>query len=59
MSTNGKGDRPRQKAVSWQTWDKNWEKIFGKKQKNSRMPVDKPIKHDRMKQSMREDQSRD
>lgn len=59
MSTNGKGDRQRPKGVSWSTWDKNWEKIFGKREKNSRMPVDKPIKHDRMKQSMREDQSRD
>lgn len=59
MSQNGKGDSFRRKTVSYKIWDQNWEKIFGKKQKNSRSPVDKSIKHDRMKQSKREDQSRD
>lgn len=28
---NGKGDSPRPKGVSWSTWDKNWDKIFKKK----------------------------
>ena len=59
MSQNGKGDSPRPKGISYKVWDKNWEKIFGKKQKNSSSPVDKPIKHDRIQESKREDQSRD
>lgn len=59
MSQNGKGDSFRRKGVSYKIWDENWEKIFGKKQKNSSWAVDKPIKHDRMNESKREDQSRD
>jgi hypothetical protein len=31
MSQNGKGDSPRKKGVSWKVWDKNYEKIFGKR----------------------------
>jgi hypothetical protein len=59
MSQNGKGDTPRRKGISWKVWDKNYEQIFGKKQKNSSWAVDKPIKHDRIQESKREDQSRD
>jgi hypothetical protein len=57
--SNGKGDSPRKKTVNWQTWDKNWEKIFGKREKNSRTPVDKPIEDDRIRIQRRIDQSRD
>lgn len=28
---NGKGDSPRKKGVSEETWARNWERIFGKK----------------------------
>jgi hypothetical protein len=59
MSQNGKGDTPRQKGVSWKVGDKNYEQIFGKKQKKSSWAVDKPIKDDRIQESKREDQSRD
>lgn len=31
MSQNGKGDKPRRKTVSEDTWAKNWDRIFGKK----------------------------
>lgn len=31
MSQNGKGDKPRPKTVSEDTWAKNWAKIFGKR----------------------------
>lgn len=30
---NGKGDKRRKRIVSQETWEKNWETIFGKKQK--------------------------
>jgi len=59
MAQNGKGSARRPKSVDQKTWDENYEKIFGKKQKNSRNSVDKPITYDRMKQSMREDRSSD
>jgi hypothetical protein len=59
MSQNGKGDKRRPKSVDYKTWEKNYENIFGKKEKNSRLPVDKPIKHDRIQQSKRGNQSRD
>jgi len=32
---NGKGDRPRKKGVDEATWEKNWESIFGKKEKKA------------------------
>lgn len=32
MSQNGKGDKPRKKAVSEEVWARNWERIFGKKE---------------------------
>ncbi len=57
--SNGKGSRPRPKTVDNATWDQNWEKIFGKAKKNSRKAVDKSITQDRMKESMRDHQSRD
>lgn len=59
MTQNGKGSVRRPKSVDQKTWDENYEKIFGKKQKNSRTAVDKSITYDRMKQSMREDRSSD
>lgn len=31
---NGKGDKPRPKGVDQKTWDKNYERIFGKKHKS-------------------------
>jgi len=31
MSQNGKGSKPRPKSVDQKTWDKNYERIFGKK----------------------------
>ena len=30
---NGKGSKRRPKSVDRKTWDKNWEKIFGKNKK--------------------------
>lgn len=57
--SNGKGDKRRPKTVTYQVWEKNWENIFGSKEKNSSLPVDKPIKHDRIQESKRGNQSRD
>lgn len=31
MSQNGKGSKRRPKSVDQKTWDKNYERIFGKK----------------------------
>lgn len=31
MGQNGKGSKPRPKSVDQKTWDKNYERIFGKK----------------------------
>jgi hypothetical protein len=59
MSQNGKGDRTRPKTVDYNTWEKNWDKIFRKGKKNSRVAVDKSIRDDRMKESLRGNQSRD
>lgn len=59
MSENGKGDKRRPKSINYKTWEKNYENIFGKKEKNSSRPVDKPIKHDRIQESKRGNQSRD
>ena len=33
MSQNGKGDSLRKKTVTEVQWSKNWERIFGKKNK--------------------------
>ena len=33
MTQNGKGDKRRPKNIDYKTWEKNYEKIFGKKQK--------------------------
>jgi len=57
--SNGKGDSTRPKSVSYKVWDKNYEQIFGKKQKKSSQAVDKSIEHDRIQEYKREDQSRD
>lgn len=59
MGNNGKGSARRPRTIDIETWDKNYLRIFGKKQKNSRPTVDKPIRCDRMKKSIREDQSCD
>jgi len=32
MSQNGKGDKTRKKTVTEETWARNWERIFGKKE---------------------------
>lgn len=40
MSQNGKGDKRRPKSVDSATWQKNWEQIFGKKDKKK-----KDVKH--------------
>jgi hypothetical protein len=31
MSQNGKGSKRRPKSIDQKTWDKNYERIFGKK----------------------------
>jgi hypothetical protein len=33
MSQNGKGSKPRPKSVDYQTWSKNYERIFCHKHK--------------------------
>jgi hypothetical protein len=30
VSQNGKGSKRRPKTIDQKTWDKNWERIFGK-----------------------------
>ena len=30
--SNGKGDKTRPKTISYKTWDKNYERIFRKKE---------------------------
>jgi len=36
MSENGKGSKPRPKSVDQKTWDKNYERIFGKKRSKNK-----------------------
>ena len=36
MSQNGKGSKRRPKSVDQKTWDKNYERIFGKKRQNKK-----------------------
>lgn len=39
MGQNGKGSKPRPKSVDYKTWNKNYERIFGKtenKKKNQK-----------------------
>ena len=36
MSQNGKGDKRRPKSVSYTIWEKNYERIFGKKQQTKK-----------------------
>jgi hypothetical protein len=33
MSQNGKGSKPRPKSVDQKTWEKNYERIFGIREK--------------------------
>jgi len=33
MSQNGKGSKRRPRRVDQKTWDKNWKRIFGNKNK--------------------------
>ena len=58
MSQNGKGDKNRPKTVDYDTWNKNWENIFGTKtKKKSSKAVDKTITDDRMNESQQQYQS--
>ena len=36
MSQNGKGDKPRPKTVSWNTWSKNFDRIFKNEKKQKK-----------------------
>lgn len=38
MSHNGKGDSPRKKGVTEETWARNWASIFGKKGESKDKP---------------------
>lgn len=42
---NGKGDAPRKKAVSEEAWARNWERIFGKKERVEEKPKKRPAPH--------------
>lgn len=35
MSQNGKGSKPRPKTVDYQTWAKNFDRIFNKKDRSN------------------------
>lgn len=59
MSQNGKGDKRRPKSIDYKTWAKNYENIFGKKEKNSSGSVDKSINRNIILESKRGNQSRD
>lgn len=41
MSENGKGSKKRPRSVDQETWDKNYERIFRKKQKTERGKIRK------------------
>ena len=41
MSENGKGSKKRPRLVSQETWDKNYERIFRKKEKTERSKIRK------------------
>ena len=41
MGENGKGSKKRPRLVSQETWDKNYERIFRKKQKTERSKIRK------------------
>lgn len=47
---NGKGDKTRPLSVSREVWEKNWESIFGKKEKKNEQGSNGPNKNDRRKQ---------
>lgn len=36
VGQNGKGSKPRPKSVDQKTWEKNWNRIFGKKNDSSK-----------------------
>jgi hypothetical protein len=59
MSENGKGSRRRKSQVDQNTWDKNYTRIFGNKQKNSRLAIDNADTKDIMKKQRGRNQSRD
>ena len=41
MTTGGKGDKPRPYSVPLDEFDNNWDRIFGKKKKESQDDTDK------------------
>lgn len=41
MSENGKGSKKRPRSVDQETWDKNYERIFRKKQKTKHNKIRK------------------
>jgi hypothetical protein len=59
MSENGKGSRRRKSQVDQNTWDKNYTRIFGNKQKKSSVPIDNADTRDTMKRQRGSHQSRD
>ena len=42
--SNGKGDKPRPKGVDYNTWSKNYDRIFRKKKKMSQLAKSKSKK---------------
>jgi hypothetical protein len=36
MSQNGKGSKPRPKSVDQKTWNKNYDRIFGKSKRRKK-----------------------
>jgi|688.fasta_scaffold1327792_2 hypothetical protein len=59
MSENGKGSRRRKSQVDQKTWDKNYERIFGRTTKNSSLAIDNADTKDIMKIQRGRNQSRD
>lgn len=43
MSDGGKGDKPRPFSVPLETFDSNWDKIFGKKKKTEQEKFDEQV----------------
>lgn len=43
MSDGGKGSKPRPFSVSQETYDSNWDKIFGKKKKTESEKFDEQV----------------
>jgi hypothetical protein len=42
---NGKGDSPRKRGVSEETWSENWARIFGPKQTDGKKSFSEAKKH--------------